>query len=189
MRCSNRIMSVVVLFLLIAISPPASNAQDMEKTVIITKKWGGAENSRIVAYVLSVTESYNDDMTVDNYSFLFSAQNDKYETFQDLFPIVGGSAQDVFNFTEWVIKFIEVCKVEDVKIPIEDSQLPLTIEYVNWNLMGKKYFISNGSAYHRFKKSEFEKIQKELLKYCKRQGIEIDTSIKIEINPSLGNKK
>ena len=190
MRHFNKFLFLIGLLLLNVVFPPVSNAQDMEKTVIITKKWGGSTNSRVVAYALSVEESYNSNMTIDGYSFLLSAQNDKYETLQDLFAIASGSAQNIYNFTEWVLRFMDVCSIEDVKVPIEDFGLglPLTIQYVNWKLMGKKYYINSGNSYHLFKKSEFEKIQKDLLKYCKKQGIEIDTKVEININPALEKK-
>ncbi|MDE7413631.1 MAG: hypothetical protein K2N05_07605 [Muribaculaceae bacterium] len=177
-------------FLLLTLaSPISSKAQDMEKTVIITKKWGGSVHSRIVMYALSVTESYNSDLTIDNYRFLFSAQNDKYELIQDLFVVAGGSAQEVFNFTKWVLSFIDTCQVENLKVPIEDFNVPVTIEYRNFGIMGKKYYIQNGSKYHCFKKSDFEKIQKELLKYCKEHGIDVDTKVDVEVNPSLAKKQ
>lgn len=189
MRNLKTILLLIGCLILNFVSPPLSKAQDMEKTVIITKKWGGSDHSRVVAYALSVNESYNSDMTIDSYSFLLSAQNDKYESLQDLFVLAGGDAQQVYNFTKWVLQFMDICQIENIKVPIEDFTVPLTIEYVNWGVLGKKYLIRDGSSYHRFKKSEFEKIQKELLKYCKKQGIDVDTKVDVEVNPSLGKKQ
>lgn len=190
MITSKKVLTFIGLLIMAIVCSPDIKAQDMEKTVIITKKYAGGITSQdhVVAYALSVTETYNSDLTIADYSFMLSAQNDRYETLQDLFVISFGDAQEIYNFTNWVLSFIDVCKVEDLKVPIDEFNIPLTIEYENWKIMGKRYCISDGKSYHYFKKSEIEKIQKELLKYCANHSIGIDPSVEFEMNPSLGGK-
>lgn len=174
--------------ILLSLLPMCIYAQDMERTVIITKKMVGESYSRRAAYALAVTENYTSNLEVDERSFLLSAQNDRYDVIQSLFVVIGGDAQSIFNFTKWVISFADICNIEDLKVEYEDTGI--FIEYANWKLLGgKRYYIRKDSNYHIFKKSDIEKIQKELIKYCKKNNIDIDTTVNIEINPSLSKQK
>lgn len=155
-------------------------ADDMTRTELLASKW---ENESI-EYALSVTEYFNSDLSVERYAFALLAQNNKYEYLEDRFLLVGGDAQQVYNFTKWVLAFINTCKIEKLNYPNEE--LGFSIEFHNWGaLLGKVYYIRKGNAYHIFKKSDIEKIQKKLLAYCKKHKIEIDTTIPVNINEAL----
>lgn len=186
--CKKLPTLVIICSILLSLLPIGVNAQEMEKTVIITKKMVGDSYSRRAAYALSVTENYDTNLEIDEYSFLLCAQDDRFDAIQSLFVIIGGDAQSIFNFTKWVISFANICEIEDLKVEYENTGI--FIEFSNWKLLGgKRYYIRNGTNYHIFKKSEIEKIQKELVKYCEKHKIDIDTAVNIEINPSLGKKK
>ena len=55
---------VIICSILLSLLPIGVNAQEMEKTVIITKKMVGDSYSRRAAYALSVTENYNTNLEI-----------------------------------------------------------------------------------------------------------------------------
>ncbi len=155
-------------------------ADDMTRTELIASKW---ENGN-VEYALSAIEYFNSDLSIERYGFVLLAQNSKYEYVENLFQLVVGDAQQVYNFTKWVLAFINTCKIEKLAYPNEE--LGFTIELYNWGaFLGKVYFIRKDNSYHVFKKSDIEKIQKKLLAYCKKQKIEINTTTPVNINEAL----
>lgn len=175
---------ICMVFLLNIFFAQISQAEEMKKTTILASKLDGY----IFEYALSVTEYYNSDFTVEEYSFALGAQNDKYSHVEDLFIIVGGDAQKVYNFTKWVLAFINTCKIERLQYPIDIFDI--SIEYHNWgSLLGKIYYVSRGNERHGFKKKDIERIQKKLLEYCQKQNIYVDTTIPVEINPALGENR
>ena len=158
-------------------------ADGMTRTELLASKW---ENGN-VEYALSATEYFNSDLSIERYGFALLAQNSKYEYLENPFQLVVGDAQQVYNFTKWVLAFIDTCKIENLVYPNEEQGF--SIEFCNWGaFLGKVYFIRKGNAYHVYKKSDIEKIQKKLLAYCKKQKIEINTATPVHINETLKGK-
>lgn len=123
-------------------------------------------------YALYCVIYYGVDFKPEQYSFIFRAQNEKYEVLEDRFIIYHGNAQGMYDTLSSCAKFSKEMRENGVKF----TNNGVSLTNYNLKLFGWKTEISIDGAYHTFKEKDFKKMLEKFEKFCKKNNIEYNTS-------------
>lgn len=118
-----------------------------------------------------ITQVIDLDAGADDHHFIITAQNSKYRDMIDIFPIISGSAQEIYDFLSELKEFEEKSKgVNNASKEIEG----LRVSLVRMSLFGTIIGVKNGGKEHDFKPKDIDFLIDRFKKFCDKNSIELD---------------
>ena len=148
------------------------NAQTRSKSEFIataTDEYGTCPH---LAILFSCDIEYDDTTNLPNYSFWLGVQNDKYECVEDFYTLIRGTAQEVYDF----LNFVEIWGKNNKEDGISEKFENYDLRRHNFGaLLGKHISVYSGDKHHTFRDNEIKTMKKRLIKYCKKHNIVLTT--------------
>lgn len=166
----KKLIAIMLMLLSTAILVPLYAIEDVEEQPSKTELLDSKYSDGLYQYKLGCTTYFDANLQPEDHIFVFCAQNDKYQSIQDIFVIYSGSATEMYNALTMILNFSENFKEDGVKVPkdrfsLKNYKLPMFGWYTG---------ISTDEGWHDFKTKDFKRMIKKLETFCKKNGITIE---------------